>query len=70
MTLNRSYEISLSLKVLKSGMCSRLSAMIKIILEDIKSQVEISKTFLHKIVNIFLSIIFSVCFGCSKEPSH
>ena len=24
----------------------------------------------RKIVNIFLSIIFSICFGCSKEPSH
>ena len=25
---------------------------------------------LRKIVNIFLPIIFSKCFGCSKEPSH
>ena len=24
----------------------------------------------RKIVNIFLSISFSICFGCSKEPSH
>ena len=24
----------------------------------------------RKIVNIFLPIIFSICFGCSKEPSH
>ena len=24
----------------------------------------------RKIVNIFLSIIFSICFKCSKEPSH
>ena len=23
-----------------------------------------------KIVNIFLLIIFNICFGCSKEPSH
>ena len=23
-----------------------------------------------QIVNIFLPIIFSICFGCSKEPSH
>ena len=23
-----------------------------------------------KIVNIFLHIIFNICFGCSKEPSH
>ena len=26
--------------------------------------------FQRKIVNIFLPIIFSLCFGCSKEPSH
>ena len=24
----------------------------------------------HKIVNIFLPIIFSICFVCSKEPPH
>ena len=24
----------------------------------------------HKIVNIYLSIDFNMCFGCSKEPSH
>ena len=24
----------------------------------------------HKIVNIFLHIIFSICFGYSKEPSQ
>ena len=34
------------------------------------SQVEINKKFQRKIVNIFLSIIFSICFGCSKESSH
>ena len=28
------------------------------------------KTFEHKIVNIFLSVSFSINFGCSKEPSH
>ena len=26
--------------------------------------------FQRKIVNIFLRIICSICFGCSKEPSH
>ena len=26
--------------------------------------------FQRKIVNISLPIIFSICFGCSKEPSH
>ena len=26
--------------------------------------------FLPKIVNIFLSFNFNICFGCSKEPSH
>ena len=28
------------------------------------------QNFLRKIVNIFLRLIFSICFGCSKEPSH
>ena len=28
-----------------------------------------NKKFHRKIVNIFLPIIFSICFGCSKEPS-
>ena len=28
------------------------------------------QNFQRKIVNIFLPIIFSICFGCSKEPSH
>ena len=27
----------------------------------------ISKSFQRKIVNIFLPIIFSICFGCSKN---
>ena len=26
--------------------------------------------FWYKIVNIFISISFNICFGCSKEPSH
>ena len=26
--------------------------------------------FQCKIVNMFLPIIFSICFGCSKAPSH
>ena len=26
--------------------------------------------FQRKIVNIVLRIIFKICFGCSKEPSH
>ena len=29
-----------------------------------------NKNFQRKIVNIFLLISFSICFGCSKEPSH
>ena len=37
---------------------------------NIHSQVKTNKTFQSKIVNIFLPIIFSICFGCSKEPSH
>ena len=28
------------------------------------------KYFQRKIVNIFLPIIFGICFACSKEPSH
>ena len=28
------------------------------------------QNFQHKIVNISLPIIFSICFGCSKEPSQ
>ena len=28
------------------------------------------QNFTHEIVNIFLSIILSICFGCSKEPSY
>ena len=30
----------------------------------------LDKFFLRKTVNIFLPIIFNICFGCSKEPSH
>ena len=29
-----------------------------------------NKTFQRKNVNIFLPISYSICFGCSKEPSH
>ena len=36
----------------------------------IKSQALINKNFQRNIANIFLPIIFSICFGCSKEPSH
>ena len=32
--------------------------------------IKIKKTFDSKIVNIFLSISFNICFGCSKEPSQ
>ena len=31
---------------------------------------QINKDFQRKIVNIVLPINFSICFGCSKEPSH
>ena len=30
----------------------------------------LNKNFQRKIVNIFLPIVFSICFGCSKEQSH
>ena len=29
-----------------------------------------NRFFYPKIANIFLPIILSICFGCSKEPSH
>ena len=32
-----------------------------------RTQVYINKNFQRKIVNIFLPIIFSICFGCSKN---
>ena len=34
------------------------------------SRVYINNIFESKIVNIFLSINFNICYGCSKEPSH
>ena len=34
------------------------------------SQVKINKKFQPKTVNIFLPIILSIRFVCSKEPSH
>ena len=30
----------------------------------------LTKTFKHKIVNIFFSISLNICFECSKETSH
>ena len=30
----------------------------------------LNKKFQRKIVNIFLPLIFSICFGCLKELSH
>ena len=32
--------------------------------------IDIQKKNQRKIANIFLAIIFSICFGCSKEPSQ
>ena len=29
-----------------------------------------NKNVQHKIVNTFTPITLSICFGCSKEPSH
>ena len=31
---------------------------------------QIHQLFEHLIINIFLSISFNICFGCTKEPSH
>ena len=33
-------------------------------------QVQINKKNERKVANIFLSISFNTCFGCSKELSH
>ena len=37
---------------------------------DACTMVWINKKNQRKIVNVFLPKIFSICFGCSKEPSH
>ena len=37
---------------------------------EVKTQVLINKNLQLELVNIFLPIDFSICFGCSKEPSH
>ena len=34
------------------------------------TQVQINTNFQRKIVNIFLPIIFSICFECSKKTSQ
>ena len=39
-------------------------------LTAVNTQVYINKNFQRKIVNIFFPTAFSICFGCSKEPSH
>ena len=44
--------------------------MVGAVYSTTSSQVQMNKNFQRKIVNIFLPIIFSICFGCSKEPSH
>ena len=36
----------------------------------VPTQVKINTHFERKIVNIFLTIGFNICFGCSKERSH
>ena len=36
----------------------------------ISAQVQLRSNFQREIVNIFLPILSSICFGCSKEPSH
>ena len=35
-----------------------------------KFSMSLNKTFQRKIVNIFFTKIFSICFQCSKEPFH
>ena len=36
----------------------------------IQAQNYVNKMFQRKFENIFLPMIFSICFGCSKEPSQ
>ena len=48
--------------------CNLLASEVAMI--ESRTQVEINKKNQLKIVNISLPIIFSICFGCSKEPSH
>ena len=45
------------------------SAVAQLIEHQTGDQRVTHKIFLRKSVNIFLLIIFSICFGCSKEPS-
>ena len=40
-----------------------------VILSGLDKQ-KINKNFQYNIFHIFLPIIFSICFGCSKELSH
>ena len=44
--------------------------MLKLTGKKILTQGLDKQKFQRKIVNIFLTIIFSICSGCSKEPSH
>ena len=54
---------------LKEGMLVTTTAGFSV-KQRVKPLVYIKKKIQPTIVNIFLPIIFSICFGCSKEPSH
>ena len=56
----------------KSHVAAHLSIpSVKLIIVCTSSHISLDKKkILRKILNIFLTIIFSICFGCSKEPFH
>ena len=41
-----------------------------ILIHQTREKGEINNIFESKIMIIFLSITYNMCFGCSKEPSH
>ena len=59
-------------KVITSGVEHQCNTLLEISCRGSfdNSWVEITIYFEHKIVNILLSIIFDISFGCSEELSH
>ena len=50
--------------------CANMSEIQKTDFLSMRSQVYKYKKNQRKIENIYFPIIFGICFGCSKEPSH
>ena len=44
--------------------------IIFMMLKLVQSLTNLDNKYQRKIANTFLPMIFSICFGCSKEPSH